>query len=161
MGSGVYPVHMVIGMGGQDWQPIDQPRAERPLAPIFPQPIWSLFRSFEFGYIRLHATKSLMRVEYVGNHDGQVHDVVEFFSPVGKNQSVDGAGRFGDQVATSGRSGIGSEGLIQVLYSVFPLAIAFVLGAALTGVTVKWFSRKQVLARMPGPWTNSPRKGST
>lgn len=80
--NGVSPIHIVIGMGGQDWQPTDQPRPERPTAPIFPQPAWSLFRSFEFGYIRLHATKSLMTISYIGNHDGQVHDVVEIANPM-------------------------------------------------------------------------------
>jgi hypothetical protein len=150
MEGGTHPVHLVIGMGGQDWQPIDQPRADRPTAPIFPQPVWSLFRSFEFGYIRLHATRSLMRVEYVGNHDGKVHDVVEFVSPVAIGDDDDEQEvRLGDQ-SSSVRDQVATTTTSDVsLYSAFPVALAFVLGAALTGVTVTMFSRKAFIVRVP------------
>ncbi|KAJ4805922.1 Purple acid phosphatase [Rhynchospora pubera] len=74
------PVHMVIGMGGQDWQPIWEPRPDHQDRPIFPQPIRSMYRGGEFGYTRLVATKEKLKIEYVGNHDGQVHDMVEIFS---------------------------------------------------------------------------------
>ncbi|XP_002987403.2 probable inactive purple acid phosphatase 2 [Selaginella moellendorffii] len=76
-GSSFAPVHVVIGMGGQDWQPQWEPRSDHPEYPIFPQPEWSVFRSEEFGYVRLHATKELLRLSYVGNGDGEVHDYVE------------------------------------------------------------------------------------
>ena len=158
--NGVYPVHLVIGMGGQDWQPIDQPRPDRPEAPIFPQPAWSMFRSFEFGYIKLHATKNLMTVWYIGNHDGKVHDLVEFSSPVVENyQSTDGdldaAQRFEgashslhtDQASASmfaGNSGFWSH----LFGSLFPLVIAFVIGGALTGVAVRMFSHRPIYRRI-------------
>ncbi|CAM6104101.1 unnamed protein product [Calypogeia fissa] len=74
------PIHVVIGMAGQDWQPSWQPRANHPEDPIFPQPMWSLYRSSELGYVRLHATRSLLTLTYIGNHDGQLHDVLEIHS---------------------------------------------------------------------------------
>lgn len=72
-----YTVHLVIGMAGQDWQPIWEPRPDHPNDPIFPQPTRSLYRAGEFGYIRLVATKQKLVISYVGNHDGQVHDTME------------------------------------------------------------------------------------
>ncbi|XP_066380965.1 probable inactive purple acid phosphatase 2 [Miscanthus floridulus] len=83
------PVHLVIGMGGQDWQPIWQPRPDHPDVPIFPQPERSMYRGGEFGYTRLVATREKLTLTYVGNHDGQVHDMVEIFSGlVSSNSSV-------------------------------------------------------------------------
>ncbi|CAO1939295.1 unnamed protein product [Urochloa humidicola] len=83
------PVHLVIGMGGQDWQPIWQPRPDHPDVPIFPQPERSMFRGGVFGYTRIVATREKLTLTYVGNHDGQVHDMVEIFSgPVSSNSSV-------------------------------------------------------------------------
>lgn len=72
-----YPVHVVIGMAGQDWQPIWEPRPDHTDLPIFPQPERSIYRGGEFGYTRLVATKEKLTLSYVGNHDGKVHDVVE------------------------------------------------------------------------------------
>lgn len=72
-----YTVHLVIGMAGQDWQPIWQPRPDHPDDPIYPQPQRSLYRGGEFGYIRLVATKQKLVIYYVGNHDGEVHDTLE------------------------------------------------------------------------------------
>eukprot|EP00253_Pinus_taeda_P001359 PITA_01359 len=71
------PVHVVIGMAGQDWQPKWEPRLDHLTDPIFPQPVQSLYRSSEFGYTRLHATREALTLSYIGNHDGQVHDVLE------------------------------------------------------------------------------------
>ncbi|RLM86745.1 putative inactive purple acid phosphatase 2 [Panicum miliaceum] len=83
------PVHLVIGMGGQDWQPIWQPRPDHPDVPIFPQPERSMYRGGVFGYTRLAATRQKLTLTYVGNHDGQVHDMVEIFSgQVSSNSSV-------------------------------------------------------------------------
>ncbi|CAN6222154.1 unnamed protein product [Urochloa humidicola] len=83
------PVHLVIGMGGQDWQPIWQPRPDHPDVPIFPQPERSMYRGGVFGYTRLVATREKLTLTYVGNHDGQVHDMVEIFSgPVSSDSSV-------------------------------------------------------------------------
>lgn len=79
----------MIGMAGQDWQPIWQPRPDHPDVPIFPQPERSMFRGGVFGYTRLVATKEKLTLTYVGNHDGQVHDMVEIFSgQVSNNSSV-------------------------------------------------------------------------
>ncbi|KAF8389743.1 hypothetical protein HHK36_024262 [Tetracentron sinense] len=75
------PVHVVIGMAGQDWQPIWEPRADHPKDPIFPQPLRSMYRGGEFGYTRLVATKEKLTLFYVGNHDGEVHDTVDIPAP--------------------------------------------------------------------------------
>ncbi|KAK6931311.1 Purple acid phosphatase, N-terminal [Dillenia turbinata] len=71
-----FPVHVVIGMAGQDWQRIWTPRANHPNDPIFPQPARSLYRGGEFGYTRLVATKERLTFSYVGNHDGEEHDMM-------------------------------------------------------------------------------------
>lgn len=85
-----YPVHVVIGMAGQDWQPIWQPRANHLTDPIFPQPVRSLYRGGEFGYVRLNANREKLTLSYVGNHDGEVHDVVEILAT---GQVLNGGGR--------------------------------------------------------------------
>ncbi|KAL6537839.1 prolyl aminopeptidase [Orobanche minor] len=74
------PVHMVIGMAGQDWQPVWQPRPDHLNDPIFPQPVRSMYRGGEFGYVRLVANREKLTVSYVGNHDGETHDVVEILA---------------------------------------------------------------------------------
>ncbi|KAH0916462.1 hypothetical protein HID58_030908 [Brassica napus] len=74
------PVHLVIGMAGQDWQPIWEPRPNHPGLPIFPQPEQSMYRTGEFGYTRLVANKEKLTVSFVGNHDGEVHDTVEMLA---------------------------------------------------------------------------------
>ncbi|KAF7827995.1 putative inactive purple acid phosphatase 2 [Senna tora] len=75
-----YTAHLVIGMGGQDWQPTWEPRSDHPNDPVFPQPEQSQYRAGEFGYIRLFATKEKLVLSYVGNHDGEVHDAVEILA---------------------------------------------------------------------------------
>ncbi|KAG0579540.1 hypothetical protein KC19_4G105200 [Ceratodon purpureus] len=149
MDKGVFPVHLVIGMGGQDWQPIDQPRSDRPSAPIFPQPPWSMFRSFEFGYIKLHANKTLMTVRYIGSHDGQVHDVVEFSSPILEDhESADpdlGARESFGEASHSVQADSMFTGI-----SMFPLTVAFVLGGAVTGVALWMYSRQPLYVRVQG-----------
>ncbi|KAL5553678.1 hypothetical protein UlMin_041079 [Ulmus minor] len=75
-----YPVHAVIGMAGQDWQPIWEPRPDHTDMPVFPQPERSMYRGGEFGYTRLVATKEKLIFSYVGNHDGEVHDTVEILA---------------------------------------------------------------------------------
>ncbi|XP_076922933.1 putative inactive purple acid phosphatase 2 [Bidens hawaiensis] len=77
-GSG--PVHVVIGMAGQDWQPIWEPRSNHPDMPIFPQPAYSIYRGGEFGYTKLIASKEKLTFTYIGNHDGEMHDSVEILS---------------------------------------------------------------------------------
>lgn len=78
--SEAYTVHIVIGMAGQDWQPIWESRPDHPKDPIYPQPERSLYRGGEFGYTRLVATKKKLVLSYVGNHDGEVHDMVEILA---------------------------------------------------------------------------------
>ncbi|KAL1551117.1 prolyl aminopeptidase [Salvia divinorum] len=85
-----YPVHLVIGMGGQDWQPIWQPLPDHLKDPIFPQPVRSLYRGGEFGYVRLVANRVKLTLSYVGNHDGEVHDAVEIMA---SGQVLNGIGR--------------------------------------------------------------------
>lgn len=75
-----FPVHVVIGMAGQDWQSIWEPRPDHPTDPVFPQPDRSLYRGGEFGYTRLFATQEKLTLSYVGNHDGEVHDMVEIMA---------------------------------------------------------------------------------
>lgn len=84
-----FTVHVVIGMAGQDWQPIWQPRPDHPDDPIFPQPARSMYRGGEFGYTRLVATREKLTLSYVGNHDGEVHDMVEIMA---SGQVLDGGG---------------------------------------------------------------------
>ncbi|XP_010258129.1 PREDICTED: probable inactive purple acid phosphatase 2 [Nelumbo nucifera] len=74
------PVHAVIGMAGQDWQSIWDPRPGHVNDPIYPQPHQSLYRTGEFGYTRLVATREKLTLIYVGNHDGEVHDMVEILA---------------------------------------------------------------------------------
>ncbi|KAJ0980194.1 hypothetical protein J5N97_008449 [Dioscorea zingiberensis] len=76
------PVHVVIGMAGQDWQPIWEPRPDHQDVPIFPQPERSMYRGGEFGYTRLVATREKLTLTYIGNHDGQMHDMVEIPSGI-------------------------------------------------------------------------------
>lgn len=76
-----FPVHIVIGMAGQDYQPTWQPREDHPNDPVFPQAAQSMYRGGEFGYTRLVATKKKLKLYYVGNHDGRVHDMVEIRAP--------------------------------------------------------------------------------
>nr|GEW97814.1 probable inactive purple acid phosphatase 2 [Tanacetum cinerariifolium] len=77
-GSG--PVHVVIGMAGAEWQPTWKPRSNHPDMPVFPQPARSIYRGGEFGYTRLTANKERLTLTYIGNHDGEVHDVVEIMA---------------------------------------------------------------------------------
>lgn len=74
------PVHVVIGMAGQDWQASWEPRHDHQDMPIFPQPVRSMYRGGEFGYTRLFATREKLTLTYIGNHDGATHDIVEISS---------------------------------------------------------------------------------
>ncbi|KAL6838215.1 hypothetical protein ACP4OV_031963 [Aristida adscensionis] len=84
------PAHVVIGMAGQDYQPSWEPRPNHPDVPIFPQPERSMYRVGEFGYTKLVATREKLTLTYIGNHDGQVHDMVEIFPlQVDNNSTTD------------------------------------------------------------------------
>ncbi|KAL9667662.1 hypothetical protein QQ045_002025 [Rhodiola kirilowii] len=60
-----FTIHVVIGMGGQDWQPIWEPRSDHLTDLVFPQPERSLFRAGAFGYTRIYATKEKLSFSYV------------------------------------------------------------------------------------------------
>ncbi|ONI30943.1 hypothetical protein PRUPE_1G283200 [Prunus persica] len=104
----VGPVHVVIGMAGQDWQPIWEPRPDHLTDPIYPQPERSLYRGGEFGYTRLVATKQKLTLSYVGNHDGKVHDTLEILAS-GQVVGVNGAGI---KAVDSSSGGAGEPGVI-------------------------------------------------
>ncbi|OIV94244.1 hypothetical protein TanjilG_08542 [Lupinus angustifolius] len=95
---GAFTVHLVIGMAGQDWQPIWEPRPDHPDMPIYPQPKQSMYRTGEFGYTRLVATKEKLKLFYIGNHDGEVHDTVEILAS-GEIISGNGDGNVSDAKA--------------------------------------------------------------
>ncbi|KAL6647215.1 hypothetical protein ACP70R_014652 [Stipagrostis hirtigluma subsp. patula] len=124
------PVHVVIGMGGQDWQPIWQPRPDHPDVPIFPQPVSSMYRGGEFGYTKLVATREQLTLTYIGNHDGQVHDIVQIFSCQVSSNST--AAEVVDDTKVS--TGVGTEWQISPLYLeiggsvMFALLLGFVFG---------------------------------
>jgi hypothetical protein len=124
------PVHVVIGMGGQDWQPVWQPRTDHPDVPIFPQPGISMYRGGEFGYTKLLATREKLTLMYVGNHDGQVHDIVEIFS---EQTSTDASGTNAVNQTKLSSGGI-IKGKISPLYLeiggsvMFALILGFAFG---------------------------------
>lgn len=113
------PIHVVIGMGGQDWQPTWDPRHDHPNDPIFPQPERSMYRGGEFGYTRLFATKEKLTLTYVGNHDGKPHDMVEILSAKGLNKKV-------HTVVESTFSGYVSIGSVLVLGAFLGYVVGFV-----------------------------------
>lgn len=140
--NGELPIHMVVGMGGADHQPIDDPLPSQS-QPIFPQPSWSVFRTFEWGYIRLHATRHLMTISYVGNHDGKVHDVVEIpvLDDIKSGAYVESRESFFDTASgvqiPCGRS----ENIVAFL---FVLALGYGCGAAATLFFMRRQQRKQI-----------------
>ncbi|XP_072956300.1 probable inactive purple acid phosphatase 2 [Typha angustifolia] len=109
IGSGAAPVHVVIGMGGQDWQPTWEPRPDHRNVPIFPQPERSMYRAGEFGYTKLVATREKLTLTYIGNHDGEIHDMVEILSGQAQNTG-------------------GGEAVVQ---SVLPVSSWYIKGASL------------------------------
>lgn len=125
-----YPVHVVIGMAGQDWQPIWEPRAGHPTDPIFPQPERSLYRAGEFGYTRLVATREKLTFSYVGNHDGEVHDMVEIMA---NGQLFNGDG--GD------RDGVKVRGPVESKFSWYVKGASVLVLGAFMGYVVGFISR--------------------
>lgn len=137
------PVHVVIGMGGQDWQPIWQPRQDHPDVPIFPQPGSSMYRGGEFGYTRLVATREKLTLIYVGNHDGQVHDMVEIFS--GETSTDASAANSVDETKLS--SGVSTKLKISPLYLEIGGSVMFAL---ILGFAIGFLVRKK---REAAQWT--------
>ncbi|KAJ7953891.1 Purple acid phosphatase [Quillaja saponaria] len=138
------PVHVVIGMAGQDWQPIWQPRPNHPDVPIYPQPEWSLYRGGEFGYTRLVATKKKLTLSYVGNHDGEVHDVVEILA---SGQVVSGSG-----VGAIGNAEASSESVQSAFSWYVKVASMLVLGA-FVGYVLGFISHARKKVGSGSSWT--------
>lgn len=140
-----FPVHMVIGMAGQDWQPIWQPRLDHLTDPIFPQPVRSLYRGGEFGYIRLKGNRDKLVLSYVGNHDGEVHDVVEILA---SGQVLNGGG-----IGVGVGDGISVMGKLDSRFSWYVrVGSVLVLGAFL-GYVVGFVSRSRKDAAFREKWT--------
>ncbi|KAG5522446.1 hypothetical protein RHGRI_034582 [Rhododendron griersonianum] len=123
-----FPVHVVIGMAGQDWQPIWEPRADHPDDPIFPQASRSLYRGGEFGYTRLVANKEKLTFSYVGNHDGEVHDTVEILAS-GQVLNGDGGG------STAGRN------MVQLSFSWYVKGASVLVLGAFVGYVMGYITR--------------------
>ncbi|KAJ7953893.1 Purple acid phosphatase [Quillaja saponaria] len=138
------PVHVVIGMAGQDWQPIWQPRPNHPDVPIYPQPEWSLYRGGEFGYTRLVTTKKKLTLSYVGNHDGEVHDVVEILA---SGQVVSGSG-----VGAIGSAEASSESVQSTFSWYVKVASMLVLGA-FVGYVLGFISHARKKVGSGSSWT--------
>nr|DAD34996.1 TPA_asm: hypothetical protein HUJ06_005636 [Nelumbo nucifera] len=117
------PVHAVIGMAGQDWQPIWEPRPDHANDPIYPQPDRSLYRTGQFGYTRLVATREKLILAFVGNHDGEVHDTVEILAT---GQVLNGGGSSRKEVTESTLSWFVKGGSILVLGAFLGYVIGFV-----------------------------------
>ncbi|KAL9225888.1 hypothetical protein vseg_001764 [Gypsophila vaccaria] len=139
--QGGYPVHAVIGMAGQDWQPIWEPRAEHPDMPVFPQPKRSLYRGGEFGYTRLVATKDKLTLSYVGNHDGEVHDMVEILAN-GVTLSGGDVDAASDKAETTKKTEIKEESQSSFLFQFVKGASILLLGAFI-GYLIGFVSRSK------------------
>ena len=139
-----FPVHIVIGMAGQDWQPIWEPRPDHPNDPIFPQAKRSLYRGGEFGYTRLVATKEKLQLSYVGNHDGEVHDMVEILA---SGQVLSGSG-------DSSVDGAGARGeAAQSEFSLLVKGVSVLLLGAFIGYVLGFISRSRKEATPKNSWT--------
>lgn len=139
-----FPVHVVIGMAGQDWQPIWEPRPDHPNDPIFPQPKRSLYRGGEFGYTRLVATKEKLQLSYVGNHDGEVHDMVEILA---SGQVLSGGG-------ASAVDGAGARGeAVQSTFSLFVKGASVLVLGAFVGYVLGFISHARKEATSKNSWS--------
>lgn len=150
-----FPVHVVIGMAGQDWQPIWQPRPDHPDDPVFPQPMRSLYRGGEFGYTRLLATKEKLTLSYVGNHDGEVHDMVEILASGqvlngGVAESVKGS----ETTSGSGGSGSGPRGeVVKSTFSWYVQGASILVLGAFVGYVLGYISHTKKAAALGRSWT--------
>lgn len=150
--QGGYPVHAVIGMAGQDWQPIWEPRPKHPDMPVFPQPERSLYRGGEFGYTRLVATKEKLTLSYIGNHDGEVHDMVEIMATGEAISGSDGDGpAFCSDKSESGnnKAEVKSEGKEPILPQLVKGGSILLLGA-FVGYIIGFVSRSKKDAKPSG-----------
>uniref|UniRef100_A0A5B6ZW62 Purple acid phosphatase n=1 Tax=Davidia involucrata TaxID=16924 RepID=A0A5B6ZW62_DAVIN len=139
-----FPVHVVIGMAGQDWQPIWEPRADHPKDPIYPQPMRSMYRAGEFGYTRLVATKEKLTLSYVGNHDGEVHDMVEILA---SGQVLNGGGSGG------GGGGVARGEVVESTFSWFVKGASVLVLGAFVGYVLGFISHARKEAASRKNWT--------
>ncbi|XP_021757125.1 probable inactive purple acid phosphatase 2 [Chenopodium quinoa] len=137
--QGGYPVHVVIGMAGQDWQPIWEPRPEHTDLPIFPQPKRSIYRGGEFGYTRLVATKKKLTLSYVGNHDGEVHDTVEILAT---GEVLSGSGSASGE-KTEFPDTVLEGGMASPIFSQFVKGGSVLLLGAFVGYVIGFVSRSR------------------
>lgn len=135
-----YPVHVVIGMAGQDWQPIWEPRPDHPTDPVFPQPQWSMYRGGEFGYTRLVATKEKLTLSYVGNHDGEVHDMVEILAS-------------GEVLSGSHSNVAEPKTVFESPFSWYVMGGSILVLGAFVGYVLGFVSRARKEATSRGSWT--------
>ncbi|CAL1395070.1 unnamed protein product [Linum trigynum] len=146
------PVHVVIGMAGQDWQSIWEPRPEHPDMPVFPQPERSMYRGGEFGYTRLFATREKLTLSYVGNHDGQVHDTVEILA---SGEVISGNDDQRDAVKDS--VGVGSKapaaGAGESMVSKYVKGASILVLGAFLGYIVGFISHARKQNPPKGEWT--------
>ncbi|KAK4430061.1 putative inactive purple acid phosphatase 2 [Sesamum alatum] len=132
-----FPVHLVIGMAGQDWQPIWQPRPDHLTDPVFPQPIQSMYRAGEFGYVRLIANREKLTLSYVGNHDGEVHDMVEIMASgqvLNGHASADGS---------SSGNGVAVMGKLSSKLSWYVMVASILVLGAFVGYVLGFISRSR------------------
>ncbi|KAK4765105.1 hypothetical protein SAY86_026195 [Trapa natans] len=137
-----YPVHVVIGMAGQDWQPLWQPRSDHLADPVYPQPARSLYRGGEFGYTRLFASREKLTLSYVGNHDGKVHDKVEILaSGLVVSSPIDGT------------EGLQKAGAAESSFSWFMKGASVLILGAFMGYILGYVSHAQREGTMRWRWT--------
>lgn len=141
-----FPVHVVIGMAGQDWQPIWAPRINHPTDPIYPQPKRSMYRGGEFGYTRLVANKEKLILSYVGNHDGEVHDMVEILAS-GQVLNNGGGGSM-DSVTAGARVEVADS-----TFSWFVKGASLLVLGAFMGYVLGYISRMRKAAASGKTWT--------
>lgn len=68
------PVHVVIGMAGNDYQvPWYSPDLNNGNGHAF-QPAWSVFRTVNYGYSRFFANATDFNFQFVGDQRGEIHD---------------------------------------------------------------------------------------
>ncbi|KAL0385989.1 UNVERIFIED_CONTAM: putative inactive purple acid phosphatase 2 [Sesamum radiatum] len=142
-----FPVHLVIGMAGQDWQPIWQPRPDHLTDPVFPQPVRSMYRSGEFGYVRLNANREKLTLSYVGNHDGVVHDVVEIMA---SGQVLNG---YATNADGSNADGIAVMGKLNSKLSWYVMIASILVLGAFVGYVLGFISRSRRNAAPDAQWT--------
>ncbi|KAF2295000.1 hypothetical protein GH714_030066 [Hevea brasiliensis] len=138
-----YPVHVVIGMAGQDWQSIWKPRPDHPDMPVFPQPERSMYRGGEFGYARLVATKEKLTLSYVGNHDGEVHDMVEILASGQVHSGNDGV---------SNVAGARFEVVVDSTFTKYVKVASFLVLGAFMGYILGFISHARKKNASKGNW---------